>query len=90
MADRFIPGAAPIDYGPVLLRKPFGFHLAVDTLPSPVAATGASEALPPLWIWRSPSERQEDFNLPEHAAARRTLWPRLTSRTAQSASPFQA
>jgi hypothetical protein len=23
-----------LDYGPVLLRKPFGFHLAVDTLPS--------------------------------------------------------
>ena len=48
MADRFIVGVAPIDYGPVLLRKPFGFHLAVDTLPSPVTATGASEALPPL------------------------------------------
>jgi hypothetical protein len=27
-------GVAPIDYGPVLLRKPFGFHLTVDTLPS--------------------------------------------------------
>ena len=25
---------SPLDYGPVLLRKPFGFHLAVDTLPS--------------------------------------------------------
>jgi hypothetical protein len=24
----------PLDYGPVLLRKPFGFHLAVDTLSS--------------------------------------------------------
>ena len=24
----------PLDYGPVLLRKPFRFHLAVDTLPS--------------------------------------------------------
>ncbi|OGB93247.1 MAG: hypothetical protein A3H39_14385 [candidate division NC10 bacterium RIFCSPLOWO2_02_FULL_66_22] len=48
MADRFIPGVAPIDYGPELLRKPFGFHLAVDTLPSPADAAGASEALPPL------------------------------------------
>ena len=25
---------SPLDYGPVLLRKPFRFHLAVDTLPS--------------------------------------------------------
>ena len=36
MADRFIFGAAPIDYGPVLLLMPFGFHLAMDTLPSAV------------------------------------------------------
>ena len=34
MADRFIGGAAPIDYGPVLLLMPFGSHLTVDTLPS--------------------------------------------------------
>jgi hypothetical protein len=27
-------GWPPIDYGPVLLLMPFGFHLAVDTLPS--------------------------------------------------------
>ncbi|MGH9447331.1 MAG: hypothetical protein ACRD3O_16585, partial [Terriglobia bacterium] len=36
MADRFIIGVAPIDYGPVLLLMPFGFHLAMDTLPSGV------------------------------------------------------
>jgi hypothetical protein len=34
LADRFIMGVASLDYGPVLLRMPFGFHLAVDTLPS--------------------------------------------------------
>ena len=34
LADRFIVGAAPIDYGPLLLLMPFGFHLAMDTLPS--------------------------------------------------------
>ena len=34
MADRFIVEVAPIDYGPGLLLKPFGFHLAMDTLPS--------------------------------------------------------
>src|SRR6202165_4637156 len=33
-ADRFIFGAAPIDYGPVVLLMPFGFHLAMDTLSS--------------------------------------------------------
>ena len=36
VADRFILGF-PIDYGPVLLRRPFGFHLAVDPLPSEVS-----------------------------------------------------
>jgi hypothetical protein len=34
LADRFLMGVAPLDSGPILLRKPFGFHLAVDTLPS--------------------------------------------------------
>src|SRR5215467_8138690 len=40
LADRFIFGVAPIDYGPVLLLMPFGFHLAMDTLPSGVATSG--------------------------------------------------
>jgi hypothetical protein len=39
LADRFISGF-PIDYGPVLLLMPFGFHLVMvylmDTLPSGV------------------------------------------------------
>src|SRR3954453_18448098 len=34
LADRFIMGMAPLDYGPVLLRMPFGSRLAADTLPS--------------------------------------------------------
>ena len=42
LADRFIFGAAPIDYGPVVLRMPFGFHLSVDTLPSEVLQAVAS------------------------------------------------
>jgi hypothetical protein len=41
LADRFILGF-PIDYGPVLLRRPFGFHLAVDPLPSEVQQAVAS------------------------------------------------
>ena len=35
-----------LDYGPAVLLMPFGFHLAVDTLPS--GSLPASEALPPL------------------------------------------
>jgi hypothetical protein len=34
LADRFIVEVAPIDYSPVLLLMPFGFHLTMDTLPS--------------------------------------------------------
>jgi hypothetical protein len=36
LADRFVHGVAPIDYGPVLLLMPFGSRLAADTLPSGV------------------------------------------------------
>jgi len=37
---------APVDSGPELLRRPFGFHLAMDTLPSSIPVE-AREALPP-------------------------------------------
>ena len=51
LADRFIFGVAPIDYGPVLLRKPFGFHLAMDTLPSEVPQFPRPARLyPRFWI----------------------------------------
>jgi hypothetical protein len=33
---------SPLDYGPVLLLMPFGFHLAMDTLPSGVLQMVAS------------------------------------------------
>jgi hypothetical protein len=45
LADRFIVGVAPIDYGPGLLLMPFGFHLTMDTLPSGVP-TRNSTCLP--------------------------------------------
>jgi hypothetical protein len=46
LADRFIVGVAPIDYGPVLLRRPFGFHLTMNTLSSGVTASnGCRSAL---------------------------------------------
>jgi hypothetical protein len=44
LADRFIFGVAPIDYGPVFLLMPFGFHLAMDTLPSGATASGGSRS----------------------------------------------
>ena len=36
-------------------------------------ALGPARHYPRFWIWRPPSERQEDFNLPEHVAAWHTL-----------------
>src|SRR5450755_2811239 len=47
LADRFIFEVALIDYGPVLLLMPFGFHLAMDTLPSGELQAMASG---PLWL----------------------------------------
>jgi hypothetical protein len=34
LADLFIVGVAPIDYGPILLLRLFGFRIAPDTLSS--------------------------------------------------------
>ena len=42
LADRFILGFVPIDCSPALLLMPFGFHLAMDTLPSEVQQAVAS------------------------------------------------
>ena len=68
-----------LDYGPAVLLMPFGFHLAVDTLPSGVPLVRRpARHYPRFWIWRPSSERQRDSNPPDLCAARRTLWPRLT------------
>jgi hypothetical protein len=48
LADRFIWGVVPLDYGPVLLLMPFRFHLAVDTLPSEVLPAVAPA---PPWLY---------------------------------------
>ena len=50
LADRFILRIVPIDYGPVLLLMPFGFHLAMDTLPS-----GVQQAVALGRSWRYPA-----------------------------------
>src|SRR5947209_10153382 len=44
LADQFIFGVAPIDYSPVLLLMPFGFHLTMDTLPSGNCGAGEKSA----------------------------------------------
>ena len=50
LADRFILGF-PIDYGPVLLLMPFGFHLVIfhlmDTLPSGVQVVALGQS----WLY---------------------------------------
>jgi len=48
LADRFIVEVALIDYSPALLLKPFGFHFAVDTLPSRKQQEAASD---PPWLF---------------------------------------
>jgi len=45
LADLFVFGVAPIDYSPILLLMPFGFQIALDTLPSGTRATGTRSAL---------------------------------------------
>lgn len=46
LADRFV---FLIDYGPLLLRKPFGSHLTVGTLPSDISFLyRPTRVLPPL------------------------------------------
>src|SRR6266849_680086 len=50
LADQFIFGVAPIDYSPVLLLMPFGFHLTMDTLAlkqRPPGNCGAAAPGPP-------------------------------------------
>jgi hypothetical protein len=51
LAHHWLTGSSlgfPIDCGPILLRKPFRFHLAVDTLPSEVQQAVAPG---PPWLY---------------------------------------
>ena len=53
LAHNWLTGSSlslPIDYGPVLLLMPFGFHLAMDTLPSEVL-----QAVAPAPPWLCPA-----------------------------------
>ena len=67
MADRFIFGVAPIDYGPVLLLMPFRFPLVLmhlmDTLPSGVLERSSGQrGITPAFGYGAP-----------HSSARGTL-----------------
>ena len=50
LADRFICGMAPIDYNPVVLRKPFRPHLTMSALPSEVLPLRPVRHYPHFWI----------------------------------------
>jgi hypothetical protein len=48
----------PLDYGPVLLLMPFGFHLAMDTLPSAVPTSPCGQrGIIPAFGYGSPHLR---------------------------------
>jgi hypothetical protein len=57
LADLYIFGIAPIDYGPMLLLKPFGSRIAPDTLPSIGSHRWPARHYPRLWIQRPSFER---------------------------------
>ena len=74
LADRFILGF-PIDYGPVLLLMPFGFHLAMDTLPSEVqqaVALGRSWPYPAFAF-----DARLDVSIPSTFSGQRGCEPRF-------------
>jgi hypothetical protein len=73
LADLFIVGVAPIDYGPILLLRLFGFRIAPDTLSSTGLRRWPARHYPCLWIQRPSSERWRDFNPPDSRATQHTL-----------------
>src|SRR6516165_12610600 len=73
LADLFIVGGAPIDDSPILLLKPFGFRIALDTLSSTGFRRWPARHYPCLWIQRPSFERWKDFNPPDSSATQHTL-----------------
>jgi hypothetical protein len=73
LADRFIFGAAPIDYGPVLLLKPFGFNLTMDTLPSGELQAAASG--PPWLVSGFRLRARLGFSIPSSFSGPRGITP---------------
>ena len=73
MADQFIFGVAPIDYSPVLLLMPFGFHLAMDTLPS--GNCGAAAPGPPWSVSSFRLRARLGFSIPSSRFGQRGITP---------------
>jgi hypothetical protein len=74
LVDRFILGIVPIDYGPVLLLMPFGFHLAMDTLPSGVPQAVASGR---SWLSSFRLRARLDVSIPSTFSGQRGCEPRF-------------
>src|SRR6516164_3527680 len=73
LADRFIIGVAPADYGPVLLLMPFGFHLTMDTLPSGLTASSGCRSALAVSGFRL--RARLDFSIPAALSGRRGVTP---------------
>ena len=73
LADQFIFGVAPIDYSPVLLLMPFGFHLTMDTLPSGELQMVASG--PPWLVSGFRFRARLGFSIPSTFSGQRGITP---------------
>ena len=62
---------SPLDYGPVLLLMPFGFHLAMDTLPSGVLQMMASG--PPWPVSGFRLRARLGFSIPSTCSGQRRI-----------------
>ena len=58
------------DYGPILLLKPFRFHLTMDTLASE-ATLRPARTYPHFWLWCLSFDHLRDFHPPEQYAGLR-------------------
>jgi|ERR1700758_3348484 hypothetical protein len=76
LADRFVIGAAPIDYGPVLLLMPFGFRLTADTLPSGVLRDDGFRSALSVSGFRL--RAQLDISIPSHLSPASEALPPLS------------
>ena len=64
---------APIDYGPVLLLMPFGFHLTMDTLPSGELQSGGFRSALAVSGFRL--RARLDFSIPSFSSGQRGITP---------------
>ena len=75
LADRFIVEVTPIDYSPVLLLMPFGFHLTMDTLPS--GNCGAAAPGPPWSVSGFRLRARLGLSIPSALPGQRGVFPRF-------------